>query len=230
MTKEDLELVTDVLRDNKIDILNTRAFKKSPKEFIITVGSINKDESKTIMVKGVEFKIEYGEFSNFLTDMNRYLERAKEYAANKNQREMIELYIEHYKTGNIETHKDSQRKWIRDLGPVVESNMGWIETYIDPENVRAYYEGWVAIVDKEKSKKFKQLVKNSESIIPKLPWPPQMEKDSFLAPDFTTLEVIAFATNSCPLGINIPNYDDIRDNEGFKNVFLNNSLGSYVVG
>lgn len=54
-----------------------------------------------------------------------------------------------------------------------------------------------------------------------------MEKDTFLAPDFTTLEIIGFATVSCPLGINIPNYDDIRETEGFKNVFLNNSLGSY---
>ncbi len=68
---------------------------------------------------------------------------------------------------------------------------------------------------------------NSEEIIPLLPWPKEMEKDSFLAPDFTTLEIIAFATNSCPLGINIPNYDDIRETEGFKNLFLNNSLGSY---
>lgn len=56
-----------------------------------------------------------------------------------------------------------------------------------------------------------------------------MEKDTFLAPDFTTLDIICFATNSCPLGINIPNYDDIRDNFGFKNVFLNNSLGSYTI-
>ena len=107
--------------------------------------------------------------------------------------------------------------------------MGWIETYIDPENARAYYEGWVAIVDKEKSKKFQALVTNSEHIIPLLPWPKEMEKDTFLAPDFTTLEIIAFATNSCPLGINIPNYDDIRETEGFKNVFLNNSLASYAM-
>jgi dipeptidyl-peptidase-3 len=107
--------------------------------------------------------------------------------------------------------------------------MGWIETYIDPENVRGYFEGWVAIVDKIKSEKFRNLVKNSETIIPLLPWPKTMEKDTFLAPDFTTLDVIAFATSSCPLGINIPNYDDIRDNEGFKNVFLNNSMPGYAI-
>lgn len=70
---------------------------------------------------------------------------------------------------------------------------------------------------------------NSEQIIPLLPWPREMEKDTFLAPDFTTLEIIAFATNSCPLGINIPNYDDIRETEGFKNVFLNNSMASYAM-
>lgn len=62
---------------------------------------------------------------------------------------MHELYIKSYTNGSINDHKDSQRAWIADKGPVVESNQGWIETYIDPENVRGYYEAWVAIVDKE---------------------------------------------------------------------------------
>lgn len=179
--------------------------------------------------KDKTFQIQYGEFACYLKGMNENLQRALDYVANDTQRVMIEKYIESYQTGSIPVHKDSQRAWVKDKGPVVESNMGWIETYIDPENARAYYEGWVAIVDKEKSAKFQQLVVNSETIIPQLPWPREMEKDNFLAPDFTTLDIICFATNSCPLGINIPNYDDIRENEGFKNVFLNNSLGSYTM-
>ena len=61
-----------------------------------------------------------------------------------------------------------------------------------------------------------------------LPYDQSLQKDVFLAPDFVTLEVIGFATNSCPRGSNIPNYDCIRDNLGFKNVVLNNSMGSYT--
>ena len=66
----------------------------------------------------------------------------------------------------------------------------------------------------------------SEEYIKLLPWEKIYENEKFNSPDFTALDVVSFGCSGTPIGINIPNYDEIREKEGYKNVDLQNAYGT----
>ncbi len=49
-------------------------------------------------------------------------------------------------------------------------DLGFIESYLDPLKVRAEWEGFVSVVDKDKSKILGNLVDDAPKFISYLPW------------------------------------------------------------
>lgn len=159
VTEAEARLVDKFCVDKALSPLNTRLFKTGEKELHLLTCSAVEDSSKYSYIgdhehDGYKIKVSAGHLSPFMRKCAEHIGKAKEFAANETQAKMMEEYVEHFTYGHIDAHKRSQSLWIKDVGPVVESDIGFIETYVDPLGARAEFEGFVALVDKETSAKF----------------------------------------------------------------------------
>eukprot|EP00850_Spirogloea_muscicola_P022074 SM000276S10286 [mRNA] locus=s276:43798:50772:+ [translate_table: standard] len=242
MTREEISVVQEWMQSKGVEAWNTRLWKLSGPSsadnlkksgsptagcsYELRIASAETRPSATHEYKDCVITLTWGDHKEELIKVVEHLKDCSKYTANDLQQQMIECYMEHFRTGSVDAHKDSQRLWIQDRSPVVETNIGFIETYRDPLGSRAEFEGFVAVVNKTQTAKFAALVQSAEALLPTLPWPREFEKDHFLQPDFTSLDVVSYASSGIPAGINIPNYDDIRQTSGFKNVSLGNVLST----
>ncbi|RXG47942.1 hypothetical protein VDGE_04363 [Verticillium dahliae] len=212
-------------KDGNFELLIASAVTSIPNEG----GDIGKDTQFTVedgVLKGKTIKLVYGDYAAEMKAISEYIAKTGENSDNETQAKMHAAYAKSFHDGSLVSFLESQRQWIRDKGPMVESNIGFIETYRDPAGIRGEWEGFAAVVNLERTRAFGELVNSAPALIPLLPWGREFEKDKFLSPDFTSLEVLTFSGSGIPAGINIPNYDLIRQSEGFKNVSLGNVLSA----
>ncbi|KAK3996843.1 putative dipeptidyl-peptidase [Cladorrhinum sp. PSN332] len=240
ITKGEIDAVAKWMQSKGLLPENTRLRKADGGDFELLIasavaaipaegGDIGKDIEHVFSegpLEGKTIKLVYGDYAKEMTAITEFSKKAAENADNETQEKMHLAYAKSFEEGSLLAFKDSQRYWIRDQGPMVECNIGFIETYRDPAGVRGEWEGFAAVVNLERTQAFSKLVQSAPELIPLLPWSKEFEKDKFLSPDFTSLEVLTFCGSGIPAGINIPNYDDIRQQEGFKNVSLGNVLSA----
>lgn len=212
ITKEEIDGVQTFLESQKIYSENTRLRKIRENdqvvyELLVASARISKPSDQKYLhivspdsvIDGTRLKITYGDYSTEMANVVENLSQAAEYAANETQERMLDEYIQSFEKGCIASHRESQKWWIRDISPSVETNIGFIEPYRDPQGVRAEWEGLVAIVNKEESQKYTEMVERSDEFIIKMPWNGEFagyevgqkgpfEAPKFKRPDYTSLE------------------------------------------
>lgn len=205
ITKDEINAVQTLCVEKGIYVENTRLKKVASKDFVLLIASSATEPPKDSKTEydlpgGGKLKLQYGDYSAELKKISEESKKAAEHSLTPIEKKMWEQYDESWTTGSLEAHRESQKSWVQDKGPIVECNIGFIETYRDPRGVRAEWEGFVAVVNQDQTKKFGELVAKAGNFIPRLPWSKDFEKDKFLKPDFTSLEVLSFAGSGIPAG------------------------------
>ena len=241
LSPDEISHVSQCLEENSILPENTRIQKVYEGDraiYQVHQASVGQETSsqRTIEMPDSKGSIRLvgGDHCEELTAICDSLDEAAKYATERQQR-FIKQYQQSFRSGDLEPYKASQVTWIKDTNPSVENIFGFVEPYRDPYGIRAEFEGLVAISDREETKLLSQLVDKSARFIRRLPWAQgasensgkgPFEKQLFEPPDFTSIHAIAYCSSIIFPGINLPNYNDIRQQHGFKNVIVANRMSA----
>ncbi len=202
--QHEINKINQILGEKGIHPENTRVEKqwnsgRTTLRVIQASADKNKKASSLFSSEDCEVVLDCGDHSEELRKICECLKEARNYSANPIQKQIISKYIESFSTGDMEAYRDSQRLWVKDRKPAVETIIGFVEPYRDPSGVRAEFEGVVGIVDPNETKVLTALTESSTKFIRRLPWAKgygedenrgmgPFEKDLFDPPDFTSLQ------------------------------------------
>ncbi|GMF68009.1 unnamed protein product [Aspergillus oryzae] len=199
MSREEIAKVSKVMIKFSIGPENTRVQKLvrvGKTVYRVLQASTNMDTSvDNQQVLEDDMFLVGGDHSDELSRVCADLTRANEYAGNEKQIQILDQYIEHFRSGSLEPYEESQKVWVKDVSAKVEHLIRFIEPYCDPGGIRAEWEAMMGIADPNKTARLKRFVDSSTSIIRQLPWAVEgvndgkgpFEKSLFEAPDFTVL-------------------------------------------
>ena len=102
-----------------------------------------------------------GKYGKEIRRIVEYLKKAAEYACNAHQKEVIELLIRYYETGDLSLFDRYSIEWVKEVAAPIDFINGFIEVYGDPLAYKASWESVVQIMDEEACKRTRKLADNA---------------------------------------------------------------------
>lgn len=171
-----------------------------------------------------------GVYSDAITKIVENLNKAKQYAENDKQKDVIEKLVKYYETGDLKIFDDYSIAWVEDTASQVDFINGFIESYDDPLGMTGAWESIVNFKNNEASHRTEIISSEAQWFEDHSPVDPRFRKDKVKGVSAKVITAAILAGDSypaTPIGINLPNANWIRAAHGSKSVTLENITQAY---
>lgn len=170
-----------------------------------------------------------GRYAEPLAKINEHLRAALPYAPLPTQ-EALRRLIRYHQTGDLRDWREFNIAWVQDRDSVVDFTLGFVEVYLDPRGIKGSWEGIVSYRDAEKTRSIAALAAEAGWFEARMPWDERWKKPNVVGIAARAIEVVTETGDSgpiTPVGINLPNEADVRQQYGSKSVNLANVVAAY---
>lgn len=171
-----------------------------------------------------------GKYSAQIEKIVYHLRNAMPYAQNERQREVIDLLVRFYETGDLTLFDEYSILWLGEKEADVDFINGFIEVYGDPLGLKGSWEAMVNLKDKEATKLSQIISDNAAWFEAHSPIDPKYRKKEVKGVSSKVISAVMLGGDcypATPIGINLPNADWIRKEYGSKSVSINNITAAY---
>ena len=157
---------------------------------------------------------------------------ARSYAENARQQAVIDKLVSFYRSGDLKTFDEYAILWVEETEGEVDFTNGFTEVYGDPLGLKASWEGYVGIIDRENTRRAKALSDNAGWFESHSPVDPRFKKKESRGVSARGINAAILGGDLYPasaIGINLPNSDWIRAASGSKSVTISNLTHAYSI-
>jgi dipeptidyl-peptidase-3 len=170
-----------------------------------------------------------GRYSPQIARIVEHLEAARELATPAMSR-ALEALVRFYRTGESDDRRAYDVAWLDDRDSPLDTINGFVEVYLDARGRKGAWEGLVYYVNQAKTDAIQRIAEHAQWFEDRMPWDPRYRKPQVTGVTARAIDVIVETGDSgpvTPIGINLPNDQEVRELHGSKSVSLSNVAEAY---
>jgi dipeptidyl-peptidase III len=170
-----------------------------------------------------------GRYDPQLRAVVEHLEAAKA-SATPTMARALDALVKWYRTGEAADRRAYDVAWVEDKTSPVDTINGFTEVYLDARGAKGSWEAVVFYVNREKTAAIQRLAAEAQWFEDRMPWDPKYRKPNVTGITANAIDVVIETGDSgpvSPVGINLPNDEEVREKNGSKSVSLSNIREAY---